>query len=287
MEKIMAVYDVDPAYARRFADVTNQKERVPFDVIPFTSMEALQEYGKKHKIEILLISSTVPREQAEAIGAGSVVTLAEGEIVKSVDSYPEEAGLVVRGRKARILGIYSPIGRCLKTSLALTLGQQLARDGKVLYLGLDAFAGFSRLIGNSCKNDLSDVLYFFRQGDLTVMRLRSIVYTWQEMDYLTPVRYQEDLEQMTGEETGKLLEKLALEMGYEYLVVDVGRPGGSLLPILGVCDIVYMPVKEDGISAARLEELDEYLEMVERPDIQEKIRRVKLPYHNDFGRRET
>ena len=119
MEKIMAVYDVDPAYARRFADVTNQKERVPFDVIPFTSMEALQEYGKKHKIEILLISSTVPREQAEAIGAGSVVTLAEGEIVKSVDSYPsvykyqaadslirevigcycespEEAGLVVR-----------------------------------------------------------------------------------------------------------------------------------------------------------------------------------------------
>ena len=33
MEKIMAVYDVDPAYARRFADVTNQKERVPFDVI--------------------------------------------------------------------------------------------------------------------------------------------------------------------------------------------------------------------------------------------------------------
>ena len=27
MEKIMAVYDVDPAYARRFADVTNQKER--------------------------------------------------------------------------------------------------------------------------------------------------------------------------------------------------------------------------------------------------------------------
>ena len=163
MEKIMAVYDVDPAYARRFADVTNQKERVPFDVIPFTSMEALQEYGKKHKIEILLISSTVPREQAEAIGAGSVVTLAEGEIVKSVDSYPsvykyqaadslirevigcycespEEAGLVVRGRKARILGIYSPIGRCLKTSLALTLGQQLARDGKVLYLGLDTFA---------------------------------------------------------------------------------------------------------------------------------------------------
>ena len=49
MEKIMAVYDVDPAYARRFADVTNQKERVPFDVIPFTSMEALQDQQYRSK----------------------------------------------------------------------------------------------------------------------------------------------------------------------------------------------------------------------------------------------
>ena len=112
MEKIMAVYDVDPAYARRFADVTNQKERVPFDVIPFTSMEALQEYGKKHKIEILLISSTVPREQAEAIRAGSVVTLAEGEIVKSVDSYPsvykyQAADSLIR----EVIGCYSKARR--------------------------------------------------------------------------------------------------------------------------------------------------------------------------------
>ena len=35
MEKIMAVYDVDVRYARRFADVVNQKERTPFSVIPF------------------------------------------------------------------------------------------------------------------------------------------------------------------------------------------------------------------------------------------------------------
>ena len=51
---------------------------------------------------------------------------------------------------------------------------------------------------------------FFRQGDLTVMRLRSIVYTWQEMDYLPPVRYPEDLEQMTGEETGKVIGKTGI-----------------------------------------------------------------------------
>ena len=88
MEKVMAVYDVDPVYARRFADVVNQKEKVPFEVIPFTTLEALKEYVKKHSVEILLISDSMPRELIEGLKVNSVVALAEGETVNSSDSYP-------------------------------------------------------------------------------------------------------------------------------------------------------------------------------------------------------
>ena len=78
MEKIMAVYDVDSGYAQRFADVVNLKEKVPFTVVPFTSLELLREYAGRHRIEILLISDAVPRAEIGGIKAGSVVTLAEG-----------------------------------------------------------------------------------------------------------------------------------------------------------------------------------------------------------------
>jgi len=310
MEKIMAVYDVDPVYARRFADVANQKERVPFTVIPFSNLETLREYAGKHPVEILLINVSVPREQIEGIAAKSVVTLAEGEVVEASDSFPSvykyqaadsvirevmacycekpaQNPLVILGRKARVLGVYSPVGRCLKTSLALTLGQQLAKEGKVLYVGLEEFSGFSRIIDGQCKSDFSDVLYFFRQGELNVMRLRSIAYTWKDMDYLPPVRYTEDLEQMTGEEAGRLMEKLASEMGYEYLVADIGRPARNVIPMLECCDVIYMPVKEDGISSAKLEEFEEYLETCGHQALRERIRRVKLPYHSSFGRRDA
>lgn len=310
MEKIMAVYDVDPVYARRFADVANQKERVPFTVIPFTTLETLREYAGKHPVEILLINVSVPREQVEGIAAKTVVTLAEGDIVEASDSYPSvykyqaadsvirevmacycerpmENPLVLLGKKARVLGVYSPVGRCLKTSLALTLGQQLAKEGKVLYVGLEEFSGFSRIIDGQCKSDFSDVLYFFRQGNLNVMRLRSIAYTWKDMDYLPPVRYPEDLEQMTGEEAGNLIEKLALEMGYEYLIVDAGRPARNLFPVLECCDVIYMPVKEDGVSSAKLEEFEDYLDSSGHQALRERIKRVKLPYHSSFGRRDA
>lgn len=310
MEKVIAVYDVDPVYAQRFADVVNQKEKVPFEVIPFTTLEKLKEYGKDNSVEILLISNSVPKEQVEEIKAGSVVTLAEGEVVNAQDSYPSvykyqaadsvirevmacyceqpmENPLVMTGRRSRVLSVYSPIGRCLKTSLALTLGQQLVKEGTVLYIGLEEFSGFSKFIDGQCKSDFSDVLYFFRQGNLDIMRLRSLAYTWKEMDYLPPVRYPEDLEQLTGEEAGTLVEKLAAEMGYHYIIVDVGRPGRNLLPILECCDVIYMPVKEDGVSSSKLEEFEEYLDITGHQPMREKIRRVKLPYHSSFGRRDT
>ena len=310
MEKIMAVYDVDSVYAQRFADVVNQKEKTPFTVIPFTNLETLREYAQKHQVEILLVSVSVPKEQVEGIHINSVVTLAEGEVVSAYDAYPsvykyqavdsvirevmscycersDEMPFVVLGKRARILGVYSPVGRCLKTSLALTIGQQLVKEGKTLYIGLEEFSGFSILLEESCKSDFSDVLYFYRQGNLDALRLRSLAYTWKELDYLPPVRYPEDLEQMTGEEAAGLVEKLGAEMGYQYVVLDAGRLARNLIPVLQRCDVIYMPVKEDGISSAKLEEFEEYLERSGNLELKERIRRIKLPYHSSLGRRES
>lgn len=194
---------------------------------------------------------------------------------------------VAVGKRARVIGVYSPVSRCLKTSLALTMGQQLARDGKVLYISFEIFAGFGTLIDGECRGDLSDVLYFFRQEDFGVMRLKSMVYNWKDMDYIPPVRYPEDLEQLTGEEAAALLERAAAECGYEYVIVDVGQAVLNIGPVLELCDVVYMPVKEDCVSSAKLEELEEYLRVSGREGLRERIQRVKLPYHSSFGRKDT
>ena len=309
MEKIMAVYDVDAYYTERFADVVNQKEKTPFMVIPFTSLETLKEYAKGHSIEILLVNAAVPTKHIEGIAAQTVVTLAEGEVVSATGSYPsvykyQSTDSVIRevmsyycekpqdnyvavGKQAKVIGIYSPVSRCLKTSLALTIGQQLARDTKVLYISFEAFAGFTRLIDGDNKGDLSEVLYFFRQESFGIMRMRSMVYNWKDMDYIPPVKYPEDLEQLTGEEAAHLTEKIASECGYEYIVMDLGQTICNIIPLLKLCDIIYMPVKEDGVSSAKLEEFEEYLELSHQEKLKEQIQKVKLPYHNSFGRRDT
>ncbi len=52
-------------------------------------------------------------------------------------------------------------------------------------------------------------------------------------------------------------------------------------------DVIYMPVKDDCISASKLEEFEEYLRAAGQEKVLGRIQKLKLPYHNSFGRRET
>ena len=84
----MAVYDLDLFYARRFADVMNQKENIPFAVMAFTSLERLRQYAGGHSIEILLVSNQVNRDEICDLGIGQVITLTEGEKKEGDKDYP-------------------------------------------------------------------------------------------------------------------------------------------------------------------------------------------------------
>ena len=75
------------------------------------------------------------------------------------------------GSKSILIGVYSPINRCLKTSFSLVLGQVLAKDQQVLYLSLEDCSGLSKIMGQSGPGDFSDVLYYYSRGGLSWARL--------------------------------------------------------------------------------------------------------------------
>ena len=50
MKKIMAVYDIEPLYADRFADFINRKGTIPFQVVAFSSILLLKDYASDHQI---------------------------------------------------------------------------------------------------------------------------------------------------------------------------------------------------------------------------------------------
>ncbi len=309
-KRVMAVYDVDQLYAERFAEFVNRKEQVPFSVMAFTALERLKTYAADHEIELLLINASVTREEIDKLGAVRVVRLADGEVIPLEEQYPSvykyqaadsimrevmdcyctepaEPGFTMVSKISRVIGVYSPVNRCLKTSFALTMGQLLARDSKVLYLNLEDCSGLGRLIGEEYKSGLSDLLYYYSQEGFSWVRLGSVIYTWGDLDYVPPVRYPEDLSQVTAQTMAGLVGRIARESAYEVIILDLGQFGKKASEVLEICDVVYMPVKDDCLSAAKVEEFEEYLVSSGHESLKNRIQKLKLPYHCSFGRRDN
>ena len=307
MKRVIAVYDVDPFYADRFAKVANQKETVPFTVIAFTSIERLKRYMEENPVEILLVDVGA-RELVKDCPARQILTLSDGELIPvekgqaSIYKYQSAEGILrevmacysaapeteaaVSGVAAKIIGVYSPVNRCLKTSFCLALGQIMSRDHKVLYLNLEDCSALAKLMPESFKGNLSDALYYYRQGNYNWVKLATMVYTWGGLDYIAPARYPEDLASVTAETITGFLSCLAREGVYDAVIVDIGQFGRLAAEILDICQTVYMPVKEDVLSAAKIEIFEEYLDASGPKNLRCQIQKLKLPYHSNFSRRE-
>lgn len=298
MKKIMAVYDEDPQYAERLSDYVNRKEKGIFSAMAFTSKEKLCEYAKTHAIDLLLTGEKpdggentysarrIYLSEEPKTDAGSekeIYKYQSGddiirEVMAAYCEMPEAAvipGLKKKGK--RLIGIYSPVNRCGKTSLALAVGQITAKQEKTLFVSLDSFTGFSGLVNERWKRDLSDLIYYYKQGRYNSMRLNSAIYYLGDLAWLPPLRFPEDFSQVTSEELAAFLVMLLEDGAFETMVLDVGDYGKQALPFLERCQIVYMPIREDVFSRAKLREFDEYLESVGREGLKEKFFQVHVP----------
>ena len=124
---------------------------------------------------------------------------------------------------------------------------------------------------------LSDVFYLYRQGDFNWLKLKSLILSHGNVDYIPPAAYGEDLDQAQPEEIAGLLKQIGTESGYERIVVDMGHMGKGALELFAACDVVYMPVLDDPVSTAKLEDFETYLKEAGHKGMEEKIQKLHLP----------
>lgn len=304
MNRIMAVYDVDPFYADRFAEFVNRKEAAAFTAVAFTRISRLKEFMETRRVELLLVGDEIKEEELKDLGDIQIIRLSETGVVQ--DEHPtvykyqasdnvlrevmacyqikERPQLrVLEGRKCRVMGVYSPVSRCGKTGFALTLGQVLARESKTLFLSLENFSGLSTLTGTSYRTCLADLLYHIHQNETRQLCMGSVVYSWGSLDYVPPVIYGEDLSEIKGSEIAILIEQIVREGGYEVLILDMGHFSREVEVVLALCDTIYAPVTEDIVSMAKLQEWKEYLTASGREALWEKVQILHLPVEQRLG----
>lgn len=309
---IFALCDPEAEYASNFMEYLNRKKSLPFEVRVFTGAESLLAFARENRIELLLIAAEAMCREIRELEAGKIILLTEGSLPPELDSYAgvykyQSSAQVVREvmacygeekaapqplapvlkKKTEILGVYSPVGRCRKTSFALTLGQLLSVNCPVLYVNMEEYSGFEELLGHGFSGSLSDLLYYMRQENrnLTV-KIGSMVQTVGQLDFIPPVQSPADIRGTPWQDWISLIQEIVLHTSYEVLILDIGNGIDEVFQILDMCSRIYTPVRSDRMSRCKLAQFDRYIQALEQPQLLTKMVRMKLPLQENCSGRD-
>ena len=302
-KSIFAVCDLEASYARSLMEYLNEKKSTPFEVQAFTCLESLSQFASEREIEILLISSRLMCDEIRELKVNRIIILSEGDRISEeqeefpsiykyqscddilaevmeyyVTDHPASPYVHTGKVKTRIYGVYSPVGRCRKTSFALTLGEVLAEKKEVLYINLEEYSGFEELFNTKYKLDISDLIYFSRQNDGgLIYKLNSVIQNLREMQYIPPALSPVDLRDVSGREWTDLLQEITACCEYEVIILELSSQVEDMFSLLQMCDRIYLPTLDDPFSQAKLNQYERLVNMLGLGDILEKTQKVKPP----------
>ena len=300
MNHVLAVCDSETEYAYQLVDYLSHKKGFPFRVQLFTCEKTLKDYSVNHPISIALISEKDYSEEIRSFPIEHILILGEdlqnkyedrkvlykyqssGRMIKELLDWAAGEGILGRtgsnNKELKLIGIYSPIGKCLKTSFAFVLGQLLSKKHKVLYLNMESYSGLGKLLQKEFKTDMSELIYYLQNSrEKFIYRMGSMTEHTGELDILPPFDSFLDFISVTGEEWIQLFQEIEKGSDYEYLILDLSDAVQGLFDILRLCDVVYTLSREDGFSMAKIAQYEEVLKKSNYEDIWKKTKHCTIP----------
>lgn len=298
--RILALCDPETDYAGHLSAFLQRDREFPWEVAVYTGIRELAEAGAAEEIDLLLVAESVYAPELP-VKANVTVLLNESGLVrwpslKNVDKYqPAEEVLkklleIYMEREesfyprldpaagARIIGMYSPVRRCLQTTFALTYGQLLAEKHRTLYLNFEHYAGIPELLPGEKGKDLSTLLYYMKADeDRFLLRMKLLIQKKGELDYVAPAYMGQNLIYITAAEWQQLIGMIQESGEYDYIILDLSESMQGLMEILRKCCRVYTLVKEDAVARCKIEQYEQILSLYEYEDVREKTRKHRLP----------
>lgn len=270
MENYVGIYDENPVYARRLMAGLLAKSSRQWQTVEFTRPENIEIFCQNKSLELLLVAKSAYSDDMQQWPIGRVICLCEEEPDEKEWQLAEEQhlGLLFKYQplsallrelltiyrpltaeeatlsgERQLIGVYSPVGRCGKTRLAVALAEQFGEEKPTLFITFEEYSWVGREQAAG-EGDLMDAMYYYLQGELAGKEKRLARRT-KAYDYLAPARTAEDLRGLKAEEVTGFLQQLLAESVYGYIVVDVGQALGHVEQILPVFSRVFLPYVEE------------------------------------------
>ncbi|MCR5801501.1 MAG: hypothetical protein K6G57_04130 [Lachnospiraceae bacterium] len=307
MGSILALCDEEEEYTLLMSDYLRRQKGLPWRLITYTGAEEMMNDSEENAPDILVVSESSYRDDMRKKVKGKTVILSEDglkgpEGVRIIEKYSAAENVLgslidiffelekeadasrcaAKERsidlKPKLIGFFSPVGRCLQTTTALTLGHLLSTKHKTLYLNFEHYSGHSEIEPEAREKDLADMLYFLSgNGERFELRFRTIVKKIGGLDYIPPMRSGQNLLTIAAGDWLKMLNRLSALGEYEYIVMDLSESMQGLFEILRRCDRIYMNTGKDRIAESKITRFEQVLSMYEYRDVLDKTDKCEPP----------
>lgn len=282
MAKInILIADSDELYLNKLTNYLMEKAS-DFEIYSFTSKESMVKYitDKSNKIDVIAFSEDLLDDAISIANISVKILLSDGSYTEVKDFeninkyqkaekfindirmiYADKTGhieAVKTGNKStKIIGVYSPIGGCGKTTISIALAMAIAKRGhKVFYFNCEGINSTVDLFNSAPSGNMSDVYLAIKTKGSNV-DLKIIANKYEDsttnISYINPAESTLELNELTILELKSLIERFGEISQFDVVIVDFDSSFDSRkIELLSVCDDVLMPFSPDLLSINKM-----------------------------------
>ena len=292
----VGICDKDSEYAGALMDYVNGRKKLGLRLHSFTGVEAVKNYLNSENLDLIITdnmqSFSISDGEYEYMGIKTVLLSEAGLEFDGEDSGEERGHVIYKYQKAEricrqiknmlriekkdvrrvasTMVVYSPIGRCGKTTFAKALAQSDEVRGG-LYVAMENF-------GTSVSGLENDVLYLIKTRSARLeealvqqIRYEDGIYSLQLSGTFL------DSHDVNVSDMDQLRTSL-LQLGrYSTIVFDIGSAAIEDYKILEGFDRLYVPVLRDEVSMSKFEVFMKLLKDLDMRSLITRIITVDVP----------
>lgn len=294
MKKKLGILD-EVAYSYRLMQRLNQDVKFAFQVCSFSEKEALKNFLKEDNLDVLLVGEDFLENYQIFSNIKHVIVLKENESANyeegSIYKYQPATSILNQlnsrlkngcvscegeGLPVKIIGVYSPVRRCGKTSLSIELVKVLSKDFRVLYVSMEPFSIIE--MNNECSSrNLSDIFYFLEQENCKGNIFHEAIMEYEGIKTISPMDSPIDLQEINDSKWNEFFMKINEDKIADIVVVDFDESVRCFLQLFDLCIKVYMPILQDDISVRKVKAFEEFIHRSVPTETENKICKVTLP----------
>lgn len=180
-----------------------------------------------------------------------------------------------------VTAVWSPCGRCGKTSFALTFAQLCARRESTLYMNFEEVSGLSAIFPEAAGGgSLADAVFDAQAGTLAD-HLSRLCFVWHGVSVLRPVPYPEDIYGIPDDKFVQTLQALRDSGQFDRIVLEAGTGLRLACRLFALSRNIYVPFPEDSASGVKRREMEAWFGQGDRRKILRRMKFLRLPAPED------